>query len=165
MTPTDPSFLLRRLEPAVAPSYLTAPATKPNAPLEHLRFDELLAEAQAGRIASGRSVSAAYEGGEVLSPQQLDRLAGAADLAEASGASRAMLLLDGRAMILDVPTRTISGELSLSSQIERIDAAVYVPAEGEQEPPKPLGPPSSVAPRGVAEQIDNADQRRPPAAA
>ena len=161
MTPTDPSFLLRKLEPAVAPSYLTAPAAKPNAPLEHLPFDELLAEARAGQLSSGRTVSAGFE----LSPQQLDRLAGAADLAEASGASRAMLLLDGRAMVLDVSTRTISGELSLSSQIERIDAAVYVPAEGEQEPPKPLGPPSSVAPRGVAEQIANADQRRPPAAA
>ncbi len=165
MTPTDPSFLLRQLEPAVAPSYLTAPVTKPNAPLEHLRFDELLAAAQVGRMASGRAVSAAYEGGEALSPQQLERLAGAADLAEASGAQRAMLLVDGRALVLDVPTRTISGELSFSSRIERLDAAVYVPAEGEQEQPKPLGPPGSVAPRAVAEQIANADQRRPPAAA
>ncbi len=156
MTPTDPSFLLRKLEPAVAPSYLTAPATRPTAPLEHLRFDELLAEARAGRVASGRAVSTACDGSEALSPQQLDRLAGAADLAEASGANRAMLLLDGRAMVLDVPTRTISGELSLSSQIEKLDAAVYVPAEGEQEPPRPLGPPGGVAPRGVAEQIENA---------
>ena len=152
MTPTDPSFLLRKLEPAVAPSCLTAPATRPTAPLEHRPFDELLAEARAGQLASGRTVSAGFE----LSPQQLDRLAGAADLAEASGANRAMLLLDGRAMVLDVPTRTISGELSLSLQIEKLDAAVYVPAEGEQEPPRPLGPPGGIAPRAVAEQIENA---------
>ena len=152
MTPTDPSFLLRKLEPAVAPSYLTPPTARPTAPLEHRQFDELLAEARAGQLASGRPVSAGFE----LSPQQLDRLAGAADLAEASGANRAMLFLDGRALVLDVPTRTISGELSLSSPIEQLDAALYVPAEGEQEPPRPLGPPSGVAPRAVAEQIENA---------
>jgi hypothetical protein len=152
MTPTDSSFLLRKLEPAVAPSYLAPPARQPTAPLEQRPFDELLAEAQAGRLASGRTVSAGFD----LSPQELDRLAGAADVAEASGAKRAMLLFDGRALVLDVPTRTISGELSLSSPIETLDAAVYVPAEGEQPPSRPLGPPGSVAPRVVAEQIENA---------
>ena len=82
MTPTDASFLLRKLEPAVAPSYLAPPARQPTAPLEQRPFDELLAEAQAGRLASGRTVSAGFD----LSPQELDRLAGAADVAEASGA-------------------------------------------------------------------------------
>ncbi len=67
-----------------------------------------------------------------------------------------MLFIDGRALVLDVPTRSVGGELSMSSRYTTLDAAVYVPAEGEQEPPRPLGPPGGIAPRAVAEQIENA---------
>ncbi len=164
MTPSDATFLLKRLEPAVRPPYLGAGSARPSAPLEQQPFDELLAAAQAGRMASGRSVSAALESGETLSPKQLERLAAAADVAEASGAQRALLFIDGRALVLDVPTRSVGGELSMSSRYTTLDAAVYVPAEGEQAEPRPLGPPGAVAPRGVAEQIETGRARSPTAA-
>jgi len=166
MSPIDPTFLLKQLEPAIRPAYLGPPASRPTAPLEQQPFDELLASAKAGRLASGRSVSTAHEG-EPISPEQLQRLAVAADRAESSGAQRAVLLLDGRALVLDVATRTISEELSASSAMEKIDMAVYVPTESAQTDARPLGPPGGVAPRGVALQIEQAQQaeHRPPSAA
>ncbi|MCH7798118.1 MAG: hypothetical protein IID28_06695 [Planctomycetes bacterium] len=164
MTPTDATFLLKRLEPAVRPSYFGPGSARPSAPLEQQPFEELLAAAKAGRLASGRSVSGALESGEALEPSQLKRLAAAADVAEASGAQRAVLFMDGRALVLDVPARSIDGELSMSSPSANIDAAVYVPAEGEHAEPRPLGPPGAVAPRAVAEQFEAGRSRSPTAA-
>ncbi len=163
MSPTDPTLLLKQLEPAVRPAYLGPPSSRPTAPLEQQPFDELLASAKAGRLASGRAVSTAHEG-EPISPEQLQRLAVAADRAESSGAQRAVLLLDGRALLLDVATRTVSMELSALSALEKIDMAVYVPTESEQTNTRPLGPPGGVAPRGVALQIDQAQRHSPSAA-
>ncbi len=163
MSPTDSTLLLKQLEPAVRPAYMGPPASRPTAPLEQQPFDELLASAKAGRLASGRAVSTA-DVGEPISPEQLQRLAIAADRAESSGAQRAVLLLDGRALMLDVPTRTISVELSASSAMEKIDTALYVPTESEQTDTRPVGPPSGVAPRGVALQIDQTQRHSPSAA-
>ena len=163
MSPTDPTFLLKQLEPAVRPAYMGPPTSRPTTPLEQQPFDELLASAKAGRLASGRAVSATHVG-EPISPEQLQRLAVAADRAESSGAQRAVLLLDGRALMLDVATRTISVELSASSAMEKVDRALYVPTESEQTDRRPVGPPSGVAPRGVALQIDQAQRHSPSAA-
>lgn len=163
MSPIDPTFLLKQLEPAVRPAYLGTPPSRPTAPLEQQPFDELLASAKAGRLASGRDVSAAYEG-EPITTEQFQRLAIAADRAESSGAQRAVLLIDGRALMLDVATRTISSELNASSAMEKIDTAIYVPTESEQTNTRPVGPPSGIAPRGVALQIEQAQHRSPSAA-
>ena len=163
MSPTDPTLLLKNLEPAVRPAYLGPPPSRPTAPLEQQPFDELLASAKAGRLSSGRAISTVHEG-EPISPEQLQRLAIAADRAESSGAQRAVLLLDGRALLLDVATRTVSMELSASSALEKIDMALYVPTESEQTDTRPVGPPGGVAPRGVALQIEQAQRRSPSAA-
>ena len=163
MSPIDPTFLLKQLEPAVRPAYLGTPPSQPTAPLEQQPFDELLASAKAGRLASGRDVTAAYEG-EPITTEQFQRLAIAADRAESSGAQRAVLLIDGRALMLDVATRTISSELTASSAMEKTDTAIYVPTESEQTNTRPVGPPSGVAPRGVALQIEQARHRSPSAA-
>ncbi len=163
MSPTDPTLLLKQLEPAIRPAYLSAPAARPTAALEHQPFDELLASAKAGRLASGRVVTATHEG-EPLSSEQLERLGVAADKAETSGARRALLMLDGRALVLDVPTRTISAELCATSPLEKLDAAMYVPTESELADMRPVGPPGGVAPRVVAQQLDEAERRSPSAA-
>ncbi len=163
MSPIDPTFLLKQLEPAVRPAYLATPTSRPTAPLEQQPFDELLASSKAGRLASGRAVTTAHVG-EPMSPEQLQRLAVAADRAESSGAQRAVLLLDGRALVLDVPTRTVSAELSASAPMQKIDTALYVPTESEQTSTRPVGPPGGVAPRGVALQIEQAERRSPSAA-
>ena len=162
----DSNILLRQLEPAVRPAYAGAPSTRPAAPLEHQPFDELLARASEGLIASGRPVSAQFAATEPFTGEQLARLSAAADLAEAAGATRALLLMDGRGLVLDVPTRTLAAELSAdaASRVTRLDAAVFVAGDGAESTTVPLSPPGGVAPRAVGEQLDAARQASPAAA-
>jgi hypothetical protein len=114
----------------------------PRLPLEEQSFDELLALVSHGELRSGRGVSVASDGVEPLTPPQLERLAAAADLAESEGAGRALMLIDGRALILEVASRTLSGELDMNAAapLVRLDAAVYVAGDGEAPAPRPSGP-------------------------
>ncbi len=64
--------------------------------------------------------------------------------------------MDGRGLVLDVDSRTITSEMAATGRLEHLDAAVYVPGEDEQAATPPLPPPGGVAPRGVAEAIDAA---------
>jgi hypothetical protein len=137
----DPTFLLRQLSPAVLPA--SVPAAAPRPPLDGLGFDELLRQARGGGLESGRDVAVAYRPAEALTRGQLDRLATAADLAEASGAERALVLLDGRSLLLDVPARALRGELAQGAA--EVDIALV--AGGAE---RPLPYPSAVAPRGAA---------------
>lgn len=77
--------------------------------VEHEGFEALLNKAKTGTISSGERVTEAKGAGVNLSPEQLDRLAVAADRAEAEGAQRALVLIDGKVLKLDVQTRTITG--------------------------------------------------------
>jgi hypothetical protein len=157
---TDPNILLRQLEPAIRPAYAGGPSTRPAAPLEHQPFDELLAKASKGLIESGRPVSAQFAAAEPFTGEQLARLAAAADLAEAAGAAKALLLMDGRGLVLDVPTRTLAAELSAdaASRVTGLDAAVFVAGDSAASTMVPLHPPGGVAPRAVGEQLDAARQ-------
>ena len=152
----DPTQLLRQLEPVIRPGHAAGPVARPQAPLEHQSFDELLAQATRGGVDSGRPVSVAFEPSQEITKQQLDRLAAAADLAEVSGARTALLLVDGRGLVLEVSSRTLHAELSGSSRYTSLDAAVYVGGDDEARGDATLPPPTAVAPRGVAEQIEQA---------
>ncbi len=162
----DPNILLRQLEPAVRPAYAGAPSTRPAAPLEHQPFDELLARASKGLIASGRPVSARFATAEPFTGEQLARLSAAADLAETAGATTALLLMDGRGLVLDVSTRTLAAELSAdaSSRVTDLDAAVFVAGDAAASTTAPLSPPGGVAPPAVGEQLDAARHASPAAA-
>ncbi len=128
-------------------------------------FDELLTLAARGAIESGRRVQMTFEPKETLDDQQITRLSAAADLAEASGARRAMTLIDGRGFVLDVAQRTLTAELSAgagSRFVHELDAAIYVPSDDEQET-EPLGPPAPhMPPLAVARQIASAQSVAPP---
>ncbi|MCL4741890.1 MAG: hypothetical protein KJZ54_06755 [Phycisphaerales bacterium] len=95
-------------------------------------FAALLARAQAGEVRTGLEVTVARGAGVQLSPEQLERLADAADRAHAEGASRALVLIDGLALELDVLGRTITGAVDLGSEgvLTGIDAVVRVGAPG-----------------------------------
>ncbi|MHC4774822.1 MAG: hypothetical protein ACYTBR_06080 [Planctomycetota bacterium] len=151
---TDPNILLRQLEPAVRPAYGGARHADPAAPLEHRPFEALLAQA-------GRSVSVEYAAAEPLTGEELSRLSTAADLAEAAGARKALLLMDGRGFVLDVAARTLSAELSAgaSSPVTGLDTAMFVAGDGAESVPVPLRPPGGVAPAAVGRQIDAVRQR------
>ena len=161
----DPSQLLRQLEPAVRPGF-SSPTVAPARPgFADQSFQQLLTLASRGEIESGRQVQLAFEPKESLDDGQLSRLSTAADRAEASGAKRAMMLIDGRGLVLDVEQRTIDAELSGGAESRfagGIDAAVYVPSLDEQET-EPLRPPAAqMPPAGVARQIAAAQSAAPP---
>ncbi len=138
---SDPTFLLRQLSPAVLPA--AGPAAAPRPTIDRLGFEELLSQARAGALTSGRSLAVGFRPAEALTGSQLDRLAAAADMAEASGAKRALLLLDGKGLLLDVPARTLTGQLVEGAA--NVDIALFA---GGEEGPLPM--PDAVAPRGVA---------------
>lgn len=128
------SQLLKLLEPAVRPAGIAAPTARPRAPIEGQTFDDLLAQASKGAISSGRPVEAGFEAQPPLDGTQLERLAAAADQAEAAGARTALVMIDGRAFALDVESRTLTSELSGGSGIQtlHVDAAIAVPGDGAQ---------------------------------
>lgn len=95
-------------------------------------FGELLGKARSGSISSGLPVKVAPGVELPLNSEQLTRIAAAADRAEASGASRALVVIDGLQLRLDVGVRTITGyaqpgELGV---LTGIDAIVHVPPAG-----------------------------------
>lgn len=77
-------------------------------------FASLLDRARAGEVSTGLPVSVARGSGIDLSDDQLARLAGAADRAESAGVTRALALIDGRAVEIDIPTRQVVREHSLA---------------------------------------------------
>ncbi len=161
----DPSQLLRQLEPVIRPvlgSSTFAP-TRPG--LADQSFQQLLTLASQGAIESGRQVQLAFEPKQSLDDEQIARLSTAADRAEAFGAKRAMMLIDGRGLLLDVEQRTLHAELSSGAESRfagGLDAAVYVPSPDDQET-EPLRPPvAQMPPAGVARQIADAQSAPPP---
>lgn len=123
-------------------------------------FAALLAKARAGDVHTGLEVTVARGAGVQLSPSQLERLAIAADRAHAEGASRALVLIDGMALELDVLARTITGTVDLETEgvLTGIDAVVRVGAAGaprvESFVPRPGVAPSLA--RALEESRNNA---------
>lgn len=108
-------------------------------------FATLLQKAQAGSIASERQVTIRPEAKLTLTDEQLARVALAADRAESQGAMRAAVLIDGKALTLDVTTRQITGQMSLTdlnvaTGIDAVVAAPQSPSEQAGAGPVPLPP-------------------------
>lgn len=93
-------------------------------------FAELLGKAADGQITSGLPVTVAKGAGVNLSAEQLVRIGSAADRAHAAGADRAVVLIDGAALKLDVATRTITGPADLSPGATHGDIDALVVAAG-----------------------------------
>ncbi len=153
------SHLLKLLEPAVRPGQPSVPQPASRLPLESQSFDQLLALASTGALQSGRQIELAFEPDPPLDAQQLERLAAAADQAEAAGATQALMLIDGRGFMLDVQSRTLMAELSgdPATRVMRIDAAVFVPSIDEELAVSRIAMPGSgLLPAGVLEQLQSA---------
>jgi hypothetical protein len=154
----DPGQLLKRLEPAVRPAAAPSTGRAASTPLERQEFDELLTLVASGSLHSDRvvTIDANAELDDELDEGQMKRLAAAADVAEASGARGAVMLIDGRGIVMDVPQRAVTGELSASSstRLIEIDAAVYVAGDDEEEAAGqvPLG--TGSIPPAVARQLE-----------
>lgn len=91
-------------------------------------FASLLRGAEAGEVSSGMRVTVHSGAGLELSDDQLTRLSVAADRAESAGMTRAIALVDGQALILEVQTRSISGRVDPhQAMLTGIDGVIGVP--------------------------------------
>jgi hypothetical protein len=92
-------------------------------------FASLLTKARSGEVSSGRPVTIGRGAGIKLSEEQLAKIASVADRAEAQGATRALVLIDGMALKLDITLREITGRADLGSGgvLTGVDAVVSVP--------------------------------------
>lgn len=138
-TPTSLD-LLRRLASGVRPDGAGGASARPATLTQGASFAELLHAAKGGEIGTGRSLRLAEGVGAAdLSTDQLERLSGATDRAEASGATRLLALIDGKAVTIDVTTRTAlsvtdAGPEGRAPVMTGIDSVVIVPASAGAEP-------------------------------
>jgi len=134
----DPNQLLRSLGSGTGVSLAARPQSKPTSlDVSQSSFSELLQAASSGEMESGAPVTLAKGLKLELSAAQMKKLATAADRAQAQGAHRAVVLMDGKALELDVATRTITGEVKgapggkLPRVLDGVDTIVAVPGENE----------------------------------
>lgn len=156
---TDPFHMLKRLDPPVRP---VSSGRSPNAPLESRGFDELLTLVARGEAHSELPVSSELTGEHALSEAEQARLGEAADLAEAAGFATALVLLDGRSLVLDVAARRVMDDLAdATSRTIALDGAVRIVTEedtsiGPRDPRAALMPPA-VASRHGFDQRESSD--------
>lgn len=150
----DARHLLKRLEPVVRPTGLRT--TDGQAPLEQAEFDDLLARAARGELASGRTIDTSILS-EEFDPELLERMSRVADAAETAGFQRILVVAEDRPVVIDVPGRVLERELGFTDdeQLHRVDAAVRLLGEEEKtrNAPGPEGPRDTKAPPAIAEAI------------
>lgn len=139
----DANQLLRSLGSGIrpgGPDALTRP-TSTAVDVAGGSFSELLQAVSSGQLSSGAPVTVAKSANLNLSPKQMSRLTAAADRAQAEGADRAVVLIDGMALSLDVATRTITGTVKAAAGgkipqvLTGVDTVITVPSEDEAAGP------------------------------
>lgn len=140
----DSSGLLRMLGGAKVPgagangvgtSGTDVPASRgqQSAPLTSAGFAELLSRARSGKVQSGEPVTIDERLGINLTSEQLHRLGAAVDVAKAQGFNKAVVLIDGQALVVDVETRRINGVLEPGKVASAaVDGVVRAAAEGQE---------------------------------
>lgn len=135
---TGGAELLRLLGSGVRPDG-AAGATGRGAAIEGLDFASLLRKAEAGEVSSGRTIEVARGAGVTLSDSQVERLSRAADAAEAAGSTRLLAMMDGKALIVNVVTRTVegafdpAGKVGADAVLTGVDAAMVVPGKADED--------------------------------
>ncbi|MCA3004346.1 MAG: hypothetical protein LW650_09705 [Planctomycetaceae bacterium] len=149
---TDASMLLRKLAGASTGVRMTGQT--PDAPAApSADFATLLSKAQGGALNSNLPVTLAPRTDAYLEPEQLQRISSAADAAQAAGMETAAVLIDGKAFVLDVRTRQITGRIDAENgPVTRIDGVIAVPDLPADAAPTPLKADANglVAVNGVA---------------
>lgn len=93
-----------------------------------LNFASLLSAARNGQVTSDRPVEEGPGVEGQLSADQLSRIAVAADHAESAGMDSALVLIDGKAVKLDVFTREVTGVMDpRTAAITDIDGVLAAP--------------------------------------
>ncbi|MFM9958285.1 MAG: hypothetical protein ACKVZJ_09415 [Phycisphaerales bacterium] len=131
MTPS--ADMLRKLGSGVRPG-LSAPAS-PHAAADAQRFEELLAAAKGGSGTEGIGAGFRSEpvrlskGSKIeLAAEQLRRLGPAVDAAEAQGSHTLLAFIDGKGVLVDVASRTVSGVAKPGQGVvSGVDAVAVIP--------------------------------------
>lgn len=107
---TGAAQLLRLLSSGIRPvdTGLSAGAQLGANSAPGLSFSDLLKQAASGELSSALPVSIAPDANIQLDDAQLARLSLAADKLEAAGIRTALITIDGRRLLLDVPARQIT---------------------------------------------------------
>jgi len=94
--------------------------------LQGADFGVLLEQARNGQVESGAPVRVPQHLGLQLDQSQNERLMKAMDQADVQGAGRALVLMDGMALTMDVGTRTVTGVVDAKSPgvLDGIDTVV-----------------------------------------
>lgn len=94
--------------------------------LQGADFGALLEQARSGQVESGVPIRVPKHLGLQLDQSQSDRLMKAMDQADMQGAGRALVLMDGMALTMDVGTRTVTGVVDAKSPgvLDGIDTVV-----------------------------------------
>lgn len=130
--------LLRKLSSGVLPRGVgETPGVLGRANVASSGFADLLSAAKDGTLASGKPVTLEKGSEAALNEAQLARMGAIADKAEASGASRVLVQMDGRWFKLDVGARQAAaaaepraGELTTGfDAVVREETAPRAPAE------------------------------------
>lgn len=92
-------------------------------------FAAMLEQARGGTLETGLPVHIAKDANVELSEEQLARMGPVLDRLHASGASHALIAIDGRLVKVDVITRQVRGEFDpgAGTQEDGIDAVASVP--------------------------------------
>lgn len=97
--------------------------------MQALDFEAMLKRVKAQGFHSGLGVTVAPEAGVQLSDEQLQRIAAAIDVAQAHGANRALVTIDGMNLLVDVGVRSITGKVDFQPgvPVTGVDAVMRVP--------------------------------------
>lgn len=134
----DPAALLRALGSGIRPVAADQSSVAPRL-VDGPSFQSMLEEASDGQTSSELPMRVSRHAGVDLSPSQLNRLAAAADRAEAAGATKALVMIDGMVLQMDVGLRTITGraDTSTTKVLNGVDAVVTVAPEAGDIPNQP----------------------------
>jgi hypothetical protein len=165
MNAASPFDMLRKLAAGVGPGSgvkAVAPASPAGSQPElgKLDFGQLLEKARSGELATSLPVTIDPGVAAQLSPDQLARLAKAADRAEAEGFAMAMVQLDGQNLLLDVQGRRITGILdATAAAATAIDGVVVAPPAQKADDQPALAAETSIPRESLLKLLDRPSLR------
>lgn len=100
-------------------------------------FAKLLAQAKDGQLASNQPVSVSPRSKLDLSPDQMQRLSVAADRAQAAGLHTALVMLDGKPLVMDVQSRQVLEAFDANArEASTVDGVVAAPSAQDAAQPE-----------------------------
>lgn len=123
--------MLRRLGRGVRPD--GSSAVGPRAAVDRAGFEDLLERARTGALGGRREVRVDRSSGVELDAGQLERVGVVADAAEAAGAARVLVVVDGEAVVVETGSRSVvAGGRELKGVLDvEVDAAAVAPERAE----------------------------------